>query len=223
MRFKIQFKIPFTKKEFFHGQTTCILPQRTERTAGTLNRTLDNRFVFYGDWDRIAYDFLMLEANILQRNFKLSDFYLFHCKDHKDGWHVQTLDKLHFWEFYDLLKESTCDHNYKLGCFYSPARCWTLRFAEKGDRDRVEYYGVLPSKYQKREKSRAHAELLKALGAEVNWQGKFDNYHMTDIEVFEGIKLPNGLRDKVRIGGVTTEAYSTASHVSKKSTKEEFG
>jgi hypothetical protein len=222
MRIKIQFKIPFTKKEFFHGQTTCIIPQRTERTVGTLNRTLDNRFVFYGDWDRISYPYLVQEANIMQRKFKLSDWHVFYCKDHKEGWHAMTLDKLLFWEHFDVLKESTCDRNYKLGCYYSPERCWTLRLLEKGDRDRVEYYGVIPSDYHEREKSRAHAELAEALGAEIDWsKGKFDNYHITDIEVFEGVKLPNGKRDKVRLGGIMLECYSTASHTTKESLRKE--
>jgi hypothetical protein len=224
MRIKIDFRIPRTKWRFFHGSNTMFYLDRTDRTAGTLNRTLDNHFVPYYDYDRISYPFLVLEANYLQREFHLSDFFLFYCKDHNEGWHVMTLDKLLFWECFDVLKHSCCDSNYKRGAFYTPAKCWTLRLLEKGNRDRVEYYGVIPSDYQEREKSRAHAELIRALGAEINWnKGKFDNYHITDIEVFEGVKLPNGERDKVEVGGITTEAYNTASHVSKESTKKEFG
>lgn len=222
MKFKVQFDIPF-KREFFLG--ISIFPKRTATTMGTLNRTLDNRFVFYGDWDRIAYPFLVAEANALQREFNLSDFYLLYSKDHKEGWHALTLDKLLFWECFDLLKHSSCDSNYKYGCFYTPARCWTLRLLEKGkDRDRVEYYGVIPSTFHEREKSRAHAELLQALGAKIDWnKGKFDNYHMTDIEIFNGVKLPNGKIDRVELGGIITEEYKTASHISKKSLKKEMG
>lgn len=224
MRIKIDFRIPRTNWRFFHGSNTILYRDRTDRTAGTLNRTLDNHFVFYADYDRIAYPFLVMEANYLQREFNLSDFHLFYCKDHKEGWHAMTLDKLLFWECFDVLKHSSCDSNYKHGCFYTPARCWTLRLLEKGNRDKVEYYGVIPSDYHIREKSRAHAELIQDLGGEIDWnKGKFDRYHMRDIEIFEGVKLPNGKRDKVALSGIMPEAYNTASHITKESTKKEFG
>jgi hypothetical protein len=223
MRHKIDFRIPRTEWRFFYGANLMFYRDRTHRTAGTLNRTLDNHFVFYADYDRLAYPFLVMEANYLQREFKLSDWHLFYCKDHKEGWHAVTLDKLLFWENFDVLKESCCDSKYKFGCFYTPAKCWTLRLLEKGDRDRVEYYGVIPSDYHEREKSRAHAELIEAFGAKIDWdKGKFDNYHMTDIEIFEGVKLPSGKTDKVEVGGITTEAYNTASHISKDSLKKEL-
>jgi hypothetical protein len=223
MRHKIDFRIPRTDWRFFYGANLMFYRDRTHRTAGTLNRTADNRFIPYFDYDRIAYEFLVQEASCLQTQFKLSDFYLFNCKDHEDAWHALTLDKLLGWVCFDVIKNSFCDSKYKYGAFYTPARAWTLRLAEKGERDRVEYYGVIPSDYHEREKSRAHAELVEALGGEIDWnKGKFDKYHLTDIEVFEGIKLPNGERNKVRIGGITTEAYSTGSHISKKSVKKEL-
>jgi len=220
MKFITEQKIPFTKRKFYIAWNIGILPQRPERCAGHLNRTLDLKFCPYFDWDRLAYSWLVMEANILQREFTLSDMYLFHCADHEDGWNAMTLDKLNYWECFDVLKRSTCDWNYKRGCFYTPSRAWTMRVTEKGERDRLEYFGVIPSKFQKREKSRAHAELIEAFGAEVNWKGKFDNYHWTDIEEFEGIKLGDGTRDKVEIGGVTVEAYNTGSHTTKKSLKK---
>ena len=190
---------------------------RTHRTVGTINRTLDNHFVFYADYDRIAEKYLVMEANYLQKRFKLSDFHILYCKDHKDAWHAVTFDKMLFWECFDVIKESCCDSKYKRGCFYTPAKCWTLRLLEKGDRDRVEYYGVIPSDYHEREKSRAHAELLEALGAKIDWnKGKFDNYHMADIELFEGIKRPDGKKENVEVGGIILESYKTASHISKK-------
>lgn len=201
MKFITEQKIPFTKRKFYIAGNIGILPQRPERTAGMLNRTKDNYFLPFFDWDRLAYEFLEIEAKTLMKEFNLSDLYVFHAKDHPDGWNCMTLDKLNFWDCYAVINRSTCDRNYKRGCFYTPSRAWTMRFAEKGERDRIEYYGVIPSDIQVREKSRAHSELIQAVFAKVNWDGKFDNYH---------------------IGDIITEAYNTGSHTTKDSLKEEM-
>lgn len=199
MKFITEQKIPFTNRKFYIAGNIGILPQRPERTAGHLNRTQDNYFLPYFDWDRYAYEFLKNEIKILQFEFQLSDTYLFHANDHPDGWNAMTLDKLVFWDCYRTINRSSCDRNYKQGCFYTPSRSWTMRVIEKGERDRLEYYGAIPSNSQVHQKSRAHAELIEALGAKVNWNGKFDNYH---------------------IGDVITEAYNTGSHTTKKSLKK---
>jgi hypothetical protein len=219
LKFLIEIPIPFTNRKFYHSHMTGITPKRDERTAGLINRTLDLKFLPFFDWDLLAYEMLVVEANVLQREFKLSDLYLFHSKDHEDGWNALTLDKLNHWDCYDVIKRSTCDRNYVNCCYYTPSKSWTMRFLEKGNRDRVEYYGVIPSCYQEREKSRAHAELIETFEAEVNWKGKFDEYHLDTIEEFEGIKLFNGMRDKIKMGGVTSEAYNTGSHTTKESLK----
>jgi hypothetical protein len=218
MKFIIEQRLPFTNRKFYVAWNIGILPVRPERVAGHLNRTLDLHFLPYFDWDRLAYQMLVHETKVLQKEFQLSDFYLFHCADHEDGWNVLTLDKLDFWECFDVIKRSTSDRNYKQGCFYTPSRAWTMRATEKGERDRIEYYGVIPSDYQEREKSRAHAELIELLGAKVNWQGKFDSYHWTDIEEFEGVKLG----EIIEVGGVTVEAYNTGSHTTKESLQKEL-
>lgn len=219
MKFIVEQRVPFTKdRKFYLAWNIGILPSRPERAAGHLNRTLDLHFLPYFDWDRLAYQWLVFEAKILQKEFHLSDLYLFHAKDHEDGWNALTLDKLNFWEIPEVLKRSTCDRNYKSGCFYTPSRAWTTRITEKGERDRIEVYGVIPSDYQEREKSRAHAELIELFGAKVNWEGKFDNYHWTDVEEFEGVKLG----EKIVIGGVTVEAYNTGSHTTRDSLKKEM-
>ena len=76
-----------------------------------------------------------------------------------------------------------------------------MRVIEKGERDKLEYDSIISSDYQIHQKSRAHAELLEALGFKVNWKGKFDDFH---------------------IGDVITEAYNTGSCTTKESLKKEM-
>lgn len=221
MKSKREFKqkIPFIGKEFFFDGYLNIgwVQKRPEKVGGHLNRTLDGYFVPYLDYDNLAYHWLVSEANILQTEFKLSDFYLFHAEDHEDGWNVMMLDKLNLRENIEVLNRSTCDWNYKRGYLFTPSRSWTLRVTEKGERKRVDYFGVIPSDYQEREKSRAHAEMLEMFGAPINWNRKYDNFHLDTVVMYEGVRLFNGMRDKHKYHGVTSEVYNTGSHLTKKS------
>jgi hypothetical protein len=120
------------------------------------------------DYDSIDVNRLNLELDVLQDEFHLSTFYLFHAKDHEDGYHAVSLDKMVFRDCLEVIRRSSCDNAFKNGAFLNPSRAWTLRLLAKGNRLPVEYYGKLSSKYDERPQSGAHAELL------LNWNVPLD-------------------------------------------------
>jgi len=132
-----------------------------EVTNGLQNKCQDGMHVIFLDYDTSLYnEQLIPELKSLQKNYKLSDFYIFKSSQKEGSYHAICLDKLTAREWMNLLEDSSVDKNYKLAPLIINTKSWVLRFTTKGDSKIPVHIRTLISPYQEREKSRPHALFL---------------------------------------------------------------
>lgn len=131
-------------------------------TAGIRNYTNQGKVVLFLDYDEILLEEMLIpELKYLQEKYKLSDLYIIKSSHKEHSYHVIGLDKLNARTWADILDESSCDQSYKRTPLILDHSSWVLRITEKGDTQSPKYLMTLKSKYQDREKSKAHYLFLK--------------------------------------------------------------
>jgi len=152
-----------TGKDYEIGYVKSALElRRTNKkyVTGYCNRCQDGKYIVFMDYDRIAFEWLTQELQVLQDAFKLGDFYIFESSS--GCYHVVCLDRLSFFDYVTLLRNSSVDRDYIDVPLKYGKKVWTLRFTEKNNAP-VRFAGMIQSKYKAREQSLAHAKVLNSL------------------------------------------------------------
>lgn len=110
----------------------------TQQTIGITNRTEDNYFVLFLDYDTVEYDVVREDVDFLQKNFdigtvitRVTQEKLNNIVDKEVGsYHVIGFTKFTFPEIREMINLTRCDSHFKTGYKYQ-SRCWVLRIAEK--------------------------------------------------------------------------------------------
>jgi hypothetical protein len=134
MRFEFD---AFGKKFVLHfGMKMYDKPQLY--TIGVTNRTLDNRFLVFGDYDSANLKAVEDDAEMLQRRYgvgpvlvALSSVPNFNAYgDMYGNFHLIAFRKFDFDEAKKIISKLRCDEHFKDGWKYQ-GRCWVLRVKEK--------------------------------------------------------------------------------------------
>lgn len=132
-----------------------------EHTIGIRNNTEDGKRLLFLDYENILFsEHLLPELLWLQLTYKLSNFYVFESSQKFGNYHVICLDKLKAREWMEIIEQTNCDSNYKRVPVFIDNKAWVLRFVPKRKSKMPKHILTLKSKYQKREKSNAHALFL---------------------------------------------------------------
>src|SRR3990167_226896 len=107
---------------------------------GILNRTDDNYFCPFFDYDGVNVSVVKEEADFLQKNYDIGPLMLRKSSSFvsKSGvtvgsWHLVGFSKLTLPEYEDVLRHSRCDRGFKAGFKLEPERAWVLRIGKKID------------------------------------------------------------------------------------------
>jgi len=168
-------------------------------TKGISARIVGNTyFAIFLDYDNINDKSLDVDVFCLQELFQLGDFHIF--KTSEFGRHAICIDILPLREAYAVVRNSTCDYQFKRGIRINEYRTWILRNWEKGERERPQYARTIESPYNgQRLQSQAHATFLKA-------------FYGVDVRLVN----PDG-NEEIEIQG-----YKTSSKVTVKELEEEM-
>lgn len=134
----------------------------TEIAVGVRNDCFDGKRVIFLDYDDIMFkEMLLPELAWLQKEFVLGDFFIFKSSQKPNSFHAICFDKLDARSWTYLLRETSCDENFKLLPLH-PHRIWVLRMSRKGKSNAPVFIYRLRSKYaNRREMSFVHANWLR--------------------------------------------------------------
>lgn len=138
-----------------------IINRKTAWTRGCSNKTKDNYFCSFFDYDRMKKSYVKEELKILQEQFNLGDLLIF--KSSENNYQAVGFGKLTLHEFQEVLMHSSCDYAFIKFPKYLPyAKYYVLRQFSKGNTPAPEFLYVLKAKTD-REQSLAHWKYFKAL------------------------------------------------------------
>ncbi len=167
-----------------------IINRKTAWTRGSSNKTKDNYFVPYFDYDRMKKSYVVEELKILQEQFDLGDILLF--KSSENNFQAVSFAKLTLHEFQEVLMHSSCDYAFIKFPKYLPyAKYYVLRQFAKGNTPKPLYIKTLKGKTD-RQQSHAH------------W--KYFNILYPDAKI-------NKLTNSDFLGNITMVDYPTGSNV----------
>lgn len=136
------------------------------RVYGLTNRTEDNMFLLFADYDNVENTIVYQDIKMLQSKFKLGTC-LIRMSNQKykkqnnafvGSFHIIFFSKLPFKRMKDILQYTRCDINFKRANFQQ--RLKVLRLSEKGRKLKPVFYQLLSAK-TKLESSKAHAEFFE--------------------------------------------------------------
>ena len=112
----------------------------TAETFGILNRTADNFFVPFFDYDNVNREVVDEEIDFFEKNFRLgpalvrkTSSFITDSKTEIGSYHLVYFCKLTLPEYVELLKVSRCDSGFKAGFRLEPERAWVHRIGLKID------------------------------------------------------------------------------------------
>jgi len=169
--FFLKFKVPFVEKSF----NAKFLFYNTPKAwvLGYSSRTEQGKYVLFLDYDKLSFVDVKNELRFLQKQFNLSDFFVFEL-DRENSFHAVCLDTFSLSEAYNILKITSSDLAFIHSIRNLDTKEWVLRIGEKGNRippkwiHTIKHNGI-------RVKSSAHAGLLKKLKVKVSNKGLWDN------------------------------------------------
>ena len=138
-----------------------IINRKTAWTRGSSNKTKDNYFVPYFDYDRMKQSYVEEELKILQEQFELGDLLLF--KSSENNFQAVGFGKMTLHEFQEVLMHSSCDYAFIKFPKYLPyAKYYILRQFAKGNTQKPLYIKTLKGNTD-RQQSYAHLKYFKIL------------------------------------------------------------
>lgn len=142
-----------------------IVDEPSRITGGMASRCADGLHVLFLDYDGITEEVLDEELEAGRDVFKTSEFYKFLTdKKHRLKWHAVCLDKFKIYPLYHkVIPFFSCDFAFKGGPRIYEWKSWVLRDFPKGEKDKPEFVGVIPSKYHLRKQSSAHSKYLELM------------------------------------------------------------
>lgn len=145
-----------------------IIDKKVFWTRGSSNRTIDNKRIFYIDYDNLNEKYVEEELILLQEQYNIGDIYLF--KSSNKGIHAVSFSKFSLKEFIEILNNSSCDYAFKNMPYYLKfSKYWILRQFAKGNTPKPLYIKTLKGNTD-RQNSYAHWKYFKILypDAEIN-------------------------------------------------------
>ena len=167
-----QIKIPFVHKTFrFH---TMLYNSPNSWVHGYSSRTQFGKYVLFHDYDNLDEEAIVQELEFLQKEYKLSDYYIFKL-DRENSFHAVCLDTFSIREAYNIQISTSCDLAFIHSIKRLQSKEWILRWGKKGDRGCPIYSRTVKSPFDCKIKSSAHANFLKKLGVPINVnKGRWD-------------------------------------------------
>ena len=157
----ISFKVPLMNKTFRHHSIIYNTPNAW--VHGYSSRTEKGRYVLFHDYDNLELDSIISELKYLQKQFKLSNYYLFKL-DRENSFHAVCIDTFALNQAYEIQKETSCDLAFIHSIKNLQTREWILRIGKKGNRQPPQFLTVIKNPFDEREKSSAHKEFLIKFG-----------------------------------------------------------
>lgn len=168
----------------FHFYSIMSMSPRVN-TMGVTNLLLDDRLVFFGDWDNVFLYRVRKEVRKLQRKFDIGSVAILSTGEDIDdqtkaygNYHAIGLGKLDYHELFDMLEETSVDRNFVRVPEYFNGRYHVLRIAPKYSegweslRDRPQLREALLGKTT-RECSRGMYDFLKLYYGFPELKGEF--------------------------------------------------
>jgi len=131
---------------------------KKETVNGYTNRTIDGLYCCFIDYDQLELKWVMHELERLQKDYKLSTFYI--LESSPGSYHAISFDKLTLGEYLHVLRNSSVDPAYMDVALKHGKKIWTLRATGKSSE--VKYKCKIPGN-NFREQSRAHMLLLSKI------------------------------------------------------------
>lgn len=164
-------KLPFNKLLILKRPimpSIIIAKMPTYQVYGLTNRTEDNYFLLFADYDNVEDTIVFQDIKMLQQKFKLGTC-LVRLSNQKykkkngafvASFHIIFFSKLPFKIMFEIIKHLRCDENFKKARFQQ--RVKVLRLSEKGKKIKPYFYKLLiaKSKYQC---SKAHVKFFENL------------------------------------------------------------
>jgi len=111
----------------------------TLATLGLTNKTTDNYFLPFFDYDEVEYKVVLEDVDFLQKNFDIGSVIINVSSEEKElsgelvgNYHVIGFTKFTFPEIREIINLSRCHSYFKQGWKFQQ-RCWVLRILEKTD------------------------------------------------------------------------------------------
>jgi len=121
----------------FHFYSIMSMSPRV-KTMGVTNLLLDDKLVFFGDWDNVFLYRVRKEVRKLQRKFDIGSVAILSTGEDIDdqskaygNYHAIGLGKLNYHELFDMLEETSVDRNFVRVPEYFNGRYHVLRIAPK--------------------------------------------------------------------------------------------
>ena len=134
------------------------LKQKTETINGYTNRTKDGLYCVFIDYDDLELKWVMQEIERLQKDYRLSTFYI--LESSPGNFHAVCFDKLSLGEYLTVLRNSSVDPRYMDVPLKHGKKIWTLRAT--GKNSEIHYKCKIPGDNW-RQQSRAHQILLSKI------------------------------------------------------------
>jgi len=170
--FFLKFKVPFVEKHFNFKVNLYNTPKTW--VLGYSSRTQNGKYVLFHDYDNLSFVDVVNELKFLQKQFKLSDYFIFKL-DRENSFHAVCLDTFSLRDAYEIQKTTSCDLSFIHAVKNLDSKEWVLRLGEKDKRSPPKWKCTLKHE-GKRIKSTAHAKLLRKLDVPVSFKGNWDNY-----------------------------------------------
>ena len=151
-------KIKFKNKTIVIRSPFVVYKYPTMVSYGLTNRTSDNYFMVFLDYDLVEDKVVLEDVNFLQKNFNLGNALIrISSKEYVKekgclvgSFHVFFFTKLLFPEVKEIISLTRCDSHFKYGYKYQQ-RCWVLRIGEKLENNTIKkpftkFYKFIPHK-----------------------------------------------------------------------------
>jgi hypothetical protein len=175
--FFLSVKIPFFNKTFRHH--TILYASPDAWVHGYSSRTFAGKYVLFHDYDNLELNDVVEELKFLQKEFGLSDYYIFKL-DRENSFHAVCLDTFNISKAYDIQKATSSDLAFIHSIKNLQTKEWILRIGGKGNRNAPKFLMSINSKNNDLHlKSSAHKDFLI-------------KYFGVSKEFFKGKKWDNG-------------------------------
>ena len=152
-------KILITSRYFRFGFSIVLQFLKNKEIVGISNRTYEGFYIPFIDYDGLKLEWIINEIMRIQKDFKLSDFYIF--KSSKKGYHAVCFDKMLLQEFIILLKNTSVDKNYLSVPLKYGLKQWNLRVSKKNTIPKL--ITMVTSSINTRRKSLPHIKFFEKL------------------------------------------------------------
>lgn len=161
-------KLPFNRLLIIKKPTIVLTKMPQYKVYGLTNRTEDNMYLLFADYDNVEDTIIYQDIKMLQETFDLGTC-LIRISNQKykksndsivGSFHIIFFTKLPYNLILKIIQYLRCDENFKKANFQQ--RCKVLRLSEKGKKIKPQFYQLLIAK-SKYKSSKAHGQFFQNL------------------------------------------------------------